>query len=397
MTSTSLTAPWPSCVSASRSRQRLRWLGPPVLHAAKTALASGLSWYLAADVLGNTIPVFAPLAALLTVQVTVWESVSRGLQRVVGVFVGVLVSFFFARLVGIHWWSVALIVFVALLAGQALRLGPQGSVQVPVSALLVLVLGATTGGYAVDRVVDTALGVAVGILVNLVLVPPTQLAQAQAEVRLFGASLADLLRQVASGVAAAPSPSAAAPAEVLATGPAMAPELRRARQLSDEAAAAAAAVENTALAARWNPSGRRYGPAISRLAWAMGTLKLIERPVRGIARAFSDARPAGRFPPDLGAALADLLGSVADQLDAWAAWATTWPRPDDSGPVPSPGAADAYRRALVASRSPDLDLELAAVAATVAIDAHRISTELPAHHQAPPLVGPTGWRALLGP
>ena len=47
------------------------WLGPPVLQAAKTAIAAALSWYIAADVIGNTLPVFAPLTAVLTVQVTV--------------------------------------------------------------------------------------------------------------------------------------------------------------------------------------------------------------------------------------------------------------------------------------------------------------------------------------
>ena len=142
------------------------------------------------------------MAALLTVQVTVWESVSRGLQRVLGVVVGVLVAFGFARLAGIHAWSIALVVFVSILAGQALRLGLQGSVQVPVSALLVLVLGASTGGYALDRVVDTAIGAGTGILVNLVVVPPTRLDDARAAVRGFGGALADLLRQVANDLGA---------------------------------------------------------------------------------------------------------------------------------------------------------------------------------------------------
>ena len=62
----------------ARLRKQLSWLGPPALQAAKTALAAGASWFIAADVMGNTIPVFAPLAALLTVQVTVWDSLARG-------------------------------------------------------------------------------------------------------------------------------------------------------------------------------------------------------------------------------------------------------------------------------------------------------------------------------
>ena len=85
-----------------RLRKQLSWLGLPALQAAKTAVAAGISWFIAANLMGNSIPVFAPLAALLTVQVTVWDSVARGLQRVLGVVVGVLVASGFARLAGIN-------------------------------------------------------------------------------------------------------------------------------------------------------------------------------------------------------------------------------------------------------------------------------------------------------
>src|SRR5580698_3142545 len=182
-------------------RKQLSWLGLPALQAAKTAVATGISWFIAADVIGNSIPVFAPLAALLTVQVTIWDSVARGLQRVLGVVVGVLVAYGFARLAGINAWSIGLVIFVSLLAGRALRLGQQGSIQVPVSALLVLVRGATTGGYALDRVLDTVVGAATGILVNLVVVPPTQVKAARTEVVAFAAALATLLRGVSESFA----------------------------------------------------------------------------------------------------------------------------------------------------------------------------------------------------
>ncbi len=179
----------------------LRWLGPVVVQAAKTGVAAGLAWFLAADVVGNNLPVFAPLAAVLTVQVTVWDSVSRGLQRALGVVVGVLVAYTLARLLGVHVWSVALVVFFSWLAGQTLRLGQQGAVQVPVSALLVLVLGASSSGYAVDRVVDTVLGAAVGILVSLVTVPKTNLARAQVQLREVEAGIANVLRALADELA----------------------------------------------------------------------------------------------------------------------------------------------------------------------------------------------------
>jgi uncharacterized membrane protein YgaE (UPF0421/DUF939 family) len=172
----------------------------PLLQAVKTAVASGFSWFVAANLLGNQIPVFAPLAAVLTVQVTIWQSVSRGLQRVAGVVVGVLVASAFAHVAGIHAWSIAVVIFVSLLLGRAMRLGTQGSIQVPISALLVLVLGATTGGYGLDRVVDTAIGAACGILVNLAVFPRIHLSEANARVRSLAEGLGSLVRGVAAWV-----------------------------------------------------------------------------------------------------------------------------------------------------------------------------------------------------
>ena len=249
-----------------RLRKQLSWLGLPALQAAKTAVAAGISWFIAANVMGNRIPVFAPLAALLTVQVTVWDSVARGLQRVLGVVVGVLVAYGFARLAGINAWSIALVIFVSLLAGRALRLGQQGSIQVPVSALLVLVLGATTGGYALDRVLDTVVGAATGILVNLVIVPPTQLKSARREVSAFAGALATLLRGVAQSI--------------VLPGADMAAHLQQARRLSDDTKAASLAVERSEAATRLNPAGRRDRPAVQILQSAVKTLTLVERAAR---------------------------------------------------------------------------------------------------------------------
>jgi uncharacterized membrane protein YgaE (UPF0421/DUF939 family) len=378
---------------AGRLKQPLSWLGYPALQAAKTALAAGLSWFIAADVLGNSIPVFAPLAALLTVQVTVWESVSRGLQRVLGVVVGVLVAFGFARLAGIHAWSIALVVFVSILAGQLLRLGQQGSVQVPVSALLVLVLGAATSGYALDRVVDTALGAGVGIAINLVVVPPTHLDEARAKVGDFAGAMAELLCAMAT--------------ELGQPGTERGALLARARRLSVEANDAALAVARTATAVRWNPAGRRDRSVVDRLVAATKALNLVERPVRGIARTLADAQAGWRPPADLVTPLAQLLVGVADELRSWVTQAVAGgdgpPGPAATGEVGAgPGGGggggrttdDLYHRAIIAARRADVVPETAAVASAVALDAQRISSEL-RESTAEPAAGRFDWRSLL--
>jgi uncharacterized membrane protein YgaE (UPF0421/DUF939 family) len=356
------------------------WLGYPAVQAAKTALAAGMSWFIAADLLGNNIPVFAPLAALLTVQVTVWESVSRGLQRVLGVVVGVLVAFGFARLAGIHAWSVALVIFVSILAGQALRLGQQGSIQVPVSALLVLVLGASTGGYALDRVVDTAIGAGVGILVNLVVVPPIRLVEARAKVQGVAGALGGLLRQVAD--------------DLVVPGSDLSAHLAPARQLSADGVAAALAVNRTATALRWHPGGRRHRPEVERLLAATRALSLVERPARGIARALADAPGRWQPPPSLTQPLHQLLLGVAGEVDAWAARAALPEAVGATSPAADEGTGELYHRALVATRASQVEPETAAIASAIALDAQRISDELREGPDMAP-AGPFDWRSLL--
>ncbi|HTV12407.1 MAG TPA: FUSC family protein [Acidimicrobiales bacterium] len=364
----------------------------PVLYAAKTGFAAGVSWFIAADLLGNQFPVFAPLAALLTVQVTIWESVSRGLQRVLGVVVGVLVALGFARLAGIHAWSIALLIFISLLAGRALRLGVQGSVQVPVSALLVLVLGATTGSYGLDRVVDTAIGAACGIGVNLVLFPPTNLERAQVAVAEFARSLAKLLRGMSGTVAEAV--------------PGMRDEnLATARRLSEEVTTADDMVAHAEEGTRWHPSGRHQRSVIFGLVGAMATLHLVERQVRGIARSIAEAPKGERFPREVSAALAELLHEVADELETWA-WATPSTSSDAaagalgeliSGPSPMRNtASEMYERLLSALHGSSLSPLAAASVTAAAVDAHRIAEEI--HEEAPPgLTRSPRWRTLFGP
>src|SRR6202046_1803381 len=151
------------------SRQsRLAWPGlvtrQQLFLAAKTAIAAGLAWAAALAADPHRRPYFAPLAVLLVVQPTVYDSLSRAFQRVAGVVVGVA-----AALTVSHWlapdaWSIGVIIFVGLLLGWAVRLGPQGAVQVPVSALLVFLVGRATPGYGGERIVDTLIGAGVAVI-----------------------------------------------------------------------------------------------------------------------------------------------------------------------------------------------------------------------------------------
>ena len=165
------------------------------LQLTKTALAAGLSWWLAEALFSRARPYFAPLAAILTIQVTVAKSVSLGGQRILGVVGGIAVSFAVAHWLGVSAGSVALVVLTAMALAAALGLGPNAVTQAAITGLLVMALG-TKASYAAARLVDTILGAMVAVLVNALLVPPDATPAAMAAVaqlsRLIGQRLTDL-------------------------------------------------------------------------------------------------------------------------------------------------------------------------------------------------------------
>src|SRR5689334_12511948 len=117
-----------------------RWGRIPGLRTAKVTLAAVLA-YSVADLLNTTAaPILAPLTAILIVQVTVYQTVAEGLQRVLSVLAGVVVAVALAAVVGLTWWSLGAAVAVTLVIGQILRLGPH-TLEVPISAMLVLAVG----------------------------------------------------------------------------------------------------------------------------------------------------------------------------------------------------------------------------------------------------------------
>ena len=169
----------------------------PGLRTAKTTLAAVLAFVVADLLQTSPQPVLAPLTALLVVQLTMYETVAHGLERVASVLAGVLVALGVAAFAGLHWWSLGAVVFLSLVLGRLLRLGAY-LLEVPVSAMLVLAVGGLGARSAAwGRVYETLIGAAVGVLVNLVVAPPLH-------VRPAGEAIGDLagrMAQFARGLA----------------------------------------------------------------------------------------------------------------------------------------------------------------------------------------------------
>ena len=127
--------------TASRRRRlwaRLRGSEPvPGLRTLKAAVATALAFLAAMPLPGTEPPVVAALTALLVVQVTPYQSIRSGWQRIGSVVAGVLVAILVSTVVGLTWWSLGLTVFAALVIAYALQL-KEHAVEVPISAMLVL-------------------------------------------------------------------------------------------------------------------------------------------------------------------------------------------------------------------------------------------------------------------
>ena len=136
-----------------------------------TAIAACTAW-VAALLLGIEAPVPAAAGAVITVALSLNRSMRTGLSLVGATAAALLVAFALYQWWGLHVWTVGVLVIVSLIIGRLLRLGPEGSLQIPVTALFVYFLGeALTNDVIVTRIVATLLGVAIGLAFSFVAHP----------------------------------------------------------------------------------------------------------------------------------------------------------------------------------------------------------------------------------
>ncbi len=156
---------------------RVRQRGRSAAFRAVRITGASVAAYLVAEALGfrQPPPLIAALTALLVVQATLSSTLTNSVQRVFSVVAGVGLAMLFVSLVGLTWWSLALLIAASIVVGQLLALGPH-LVEVPISAMLVLGVGYAAGAESVGggRVVETVIGAVVGVLGNVLFPPPVR-------------------------------------------------------------------------------------------------------------------------------------------------------------------------------------------------------------------------------
>ncbi|MER5930877.1 aromatic acid exporter family protein [Streptomyces sp. NPDC002054] len=167
---------------------------PVAVQALRSTAAAVISYVIALRLSSEPAPLTAPLTALLVVQVTLYSTLTTGIRRVNSVVAGVLIAIGFSALVGLTWWSLGLIILASLIVGHLVRVD-EFVPEVAISAMLVL--GVTrVADTAWDRVLETLIGAAVGLLINLLFAPPVWVGPAGAAITDLAGRMRTLLRHM---------------------------------------------------------------------------------------------------------------------------------------------------------------------------------------------------------
>jgi hypothetical protein len=296
-------------------RTPLGWLGRAfrvpgrerhtLVQAAKATFAATGAWLLATAVLHLPQPFLAPYAAVFLVEATVYRSVRGWVQQVGAVAAGVVL----AGLAGtvIPWTALALglVVFTGLLVGSWRRFGESG-VWVGVTGMLLIAYGTPTVLLG-DRLLETALGAAIGAAVNALIFPPLSGHRLAAAAERLATAIADFLGSTAGLIRADEPPDD------------VGDWLGDARELRSLVAVTADAVRQTREERVLNLRRRREGAGHGHDRRAE-TLISLWPPVEQLIGAVRTASERGEpfvYPwPEARDALADLIESLGEAVRA---------------------------------------------------------------------------------
>jgi uncharacterized membrane protein YgaE (UPF0421/DUF939 family) len=141
---------------------------------AQTAVAAGLSYFIAHSLVGHVQPFFAPIATTVSMSTTTDLRAQRAVQLFAGVLLGIGIGAGVAVLVGTGPAALGVAVFVALCVALAIGRGfiAQGALffnQAAVAAILILTVH--TDAEGAGRLVDALIGGGVALVFSLLLFP----------------------------------------------------------------------------------------------------------------------------------------------------------------------------------------------------------------------------------
>ena len=248
----------------------------PLLQVGKAAAAAILTWFVCLWVFPEQLPIFGAIAALLSVQESVDQSLTRGIERVVGVLLGVSVALGAGALFGPQTWLFLAAIIVSMALGWLLRMTNSSTNQIAISALLMIALGGLSLGYGFERLVETAIGAGIGITINALVVAPVRTTPVHVAIGDLTRHAAQALRRLSEAL------------EEPRERDWIDGMMRDARRLQGERDAVHQLLRSARESLRLNPRGPRYRAILGEDDEMFDRLQPIVTQVVGMTRALSD-------------------------------------------------------------------------------------------------------------
>lgn len=163
-------------------------------------LAGSFAWLLG-DILILEGGVVAAIVCSLSIRVSLHKSIREGFGQIVGTAIGASVALFSVRLFDVGFISIGITIVTCSIVARALHLGEVASVNVPVTALIVIGPG-LSGTTAAHRLGSTLIGAAVAIIFSFFSHAQTPVERAIDQITRISGKAANLLALMAEGVAA---------------------------------------------------------------------------------------------------------------------------------------------------------------------------------------------------
>jgi hypothetical protein len=163
-------------------------------------ISGSIAWFVG-DLLVPHGGVVAAIVSTLSIRISLHKSLREGFGQIVGTAIGAGVALLTVSLFNFGFIAVGTTIILCAVVARALHLGEVASVNVPVTALIVIGPG-ISGSTAIHRLVSTLIGAGIAIVFSYFSHPNTPIDRARVQIKDVSEKAAALLAEMSEGVAA---------------------------------------------------------------------------------------------------------------------------------------------------------------------------------------------------
>ena len=164
------------------------------------AISGSVAWFVG-DLLVPHGGVVAAIVSTLSIRISLHKSLREGFGQIVGTAIGAGVALLTVSVFNFGFIAVGTTILLCAVVARALHLGEVASVNVPVTALIVIGPG-ISGSTAVHRLTSTLIGAGIAIVFSYFSHPNTPIDRARVQIKDVSGKAAALLAEMSEGVAA---------------------------------------------------------------------------------------------------------------------------------------------------------------------------------------------------